>query len=186
MRLLDMKLTRQDQFDEVQQLLGQEGLGVIDALRIKSFGPERTPQREEDDWYYIEFQPSLQPPKNPRAFGFDDLSSGTQRLIAIVTSLIYDHSAVMLLEHPEEGIHPGLLRKLIGVLQSYSDQSQLIIATHSPVVLEAVEPSAVRLVTMEDGETKVRALTKRELRNAGKYLEEEGSLADFLGIAAGQ
>jgi predicted ATPase len=185
MRLLDMKLARKDQFDEVQQLLGQDGLGLIDHVYVGpiELGPKaRAP---EESWYSIAFQPTLQSSENlPRMFGFDDLSSGTQRLVAIVTSLIYDHSAVMLLEHPEDGIHRALLRKLIGVLQAYSDESQLIIATHSPVVLDAVEPSAVRLVTMEDGQTKVRALTSEEVRVAAKYLEEEGSLAEFLGIVA--
>jgi predicted ATPase len=87
----------------------------------------------------------------------------------------------MLLEHPEEGIHRGLLRKLVDLLRDYSDQTQLIVTSHSPVVFNTLDPESVRLVTMEnEGLTKVRALSPDELGVADRYLEEEGSLSDFL------
>ena len=92
----------------------------------------------------------------------------------------------MLLEHPKDGIHRGLLRKLIDVLRNYSDQTQLIASSHSPVVFNALNPGSVRLVTMEDGETKVRALSPEEANVVSKYLEEEGSLSDFLETVEGE
>jgi predicted ATPase len=185
MRLLDMRLNRPDEFDEVQQLLGPNGLGLIGSIRAEPFGPVATPQMGGQSFYFVSFQPSLQPTTSPPLFfGLDELSSGTQRLIGIITSLIYDHSAVMLLEHPEEGIHRALLIKLIDLLQGYSDQSQLIVATHSASVLNAVPPDAIRLVTMENGPTQVRRLTGQESQAAAKYLEEEGTLSDFLEMVA--
>jgi ABC-type branched-subunit amino acid transport system ATPase component len=185
MRLLDMGLTREDEFSEVKQLLGRDGLGLIDDMRVEKVQSERGSEKEDKNrYYYLSFRPALQPRENPRYFWFDGLSSGTQRLVAIITAMIYDHSAVMLLEHPEDGIHRALLRKLIGVLQAYSGQSQLIIASHSADVFNALDPAAVRLVTMEDGQTGVRKLTAEEVQAAAKYLEEEGSLADFLEIVA--
>lgn len=113
-------------------------------------------------------------------FGFENLSAGTQRVIRILVSLIFDQSAVMLLEHPEDGIHRGLLRKLIDVLQKYANQSQLIVSSHSSVVFDTLDPGTVRLVTMGEGNTKVRSLTPEELGVAGRFLEEDGSLSDFL------
>ena len=75
-------------------------------------------QKQEEKWYFVLFQPNANP---TNVFSLSDLSSGSQRLLGIVASLIYDHSAVMLLEHPEDGIHRALLRKLIGLLETYSD-----------------------------------------------------------------
>jgi predicted ATPase len=86
----------------------------------------------------------------------------------------------MLLEHPEDGIHRALLRKLIDLLQTYSDQTQLIVASHSSIVFNTLDPGAIRLVTMEEDGTQVRALTAEELQVAGRFLEEEGSLSDFI------
>ena len=92
----------------------------------------------------------------------------------------------MLLEHPEDKIHPGLLRKLIGLLQTYSDETQVIIASHSAAVFNSLGPESLRLVTMEEGETKARALSPDEIDVVGKYLEEEGSLSDFLETVEGE
>ena len=170
MRLLDMRLTREDQFNEVRDLLGPNGLGLVNDIHVEQHKPAS--QKEEDWWYSLRFQPSDDP---ALSVGFPDLSSGTQRLVGIVTSLIYDQSAVMLLEHPEDGIHRALLRKLIGLLQTYSDQSQLIIASHSAVVFNTVTPGAIRLVTLEHGATKLRALTQKELQVAARYLEDAKS-----------
>lgn len=175
MRIMDMKLNRHDQFLELQELLGPNGLAVIDEIRFTHLPPDHR-QDEGEELYFLFFQPSGQ----RGSFGFDDLASGTQRLIAIITSLIYDRSAIMLLEHPEEGIHHALLRKLMGILQTHSDETQILMASHSAAVLDSLDPSAVRLVTMEEGDTKARALTDEELRFARQYLEEAGSLSDFL------
>ena len=86
----------------------------------------------------------------------------------------------MLLEHPEDKIHPGLLRKLIDLLRNYADESQLIVASHSPAVFNSLGPDSIRLVTMDQGETKARAFSPSEIGIVGNYLEEEGSLSDFL------
>jgi predicted ATPase len=183
LRLVDMSLNRPGEFDDLKQLLGPNGLGLIDSIRVEPSGPVATPQEGGQSSYFVSFQPSLQPTTSPpKILGLDDLSSGTQRLIGIITPLIYDHSAVMLLEHPEEGIHRALVWKLINVLQGYSDQSQIIIASHSADVFNAVAPEAIRLVTMEDGQTRVRSLTSQEARDANEYREQKGTLADFLDI----
>jgi energy-coupling factor transporter ATP-binding protein EcfA2 len=184
MRLLDMNLTRTDEFAEAQQLLGPNGLGLVNIQVEKVPVDAKLPEGQKT-FYYLGFTPISGSPPNPHvALGFHDLSSGTRRVVGIITSLIYDHSAVMLLEHPEESMHEGLLWKLIDILQGYSDQSQVIIASHSAAVFNAVPPEAIRLVTMEEGETKVRPLSRQELGAAATYLKEEGTLADFLEMVA--
>jgi predicted ATPase len=185
MRLVDMNLKRPDEFEELKRLLGPNGLGLIDSIGVDPLGPAPMPDKREQSIYSVSFRPGSQPATSRRQFfSLDDLSSGTQRVLGILTSLIYDHSSVMLLEHPEESLHEGLLWKLIGILQGYSEQSQVIIASHSAAVFNAVPPEAIRLVTMEEGETKVRHLSRQELGAAATYLKEEGTLADFLEMVA--
>jgi predicted ATPase len=86
----------------------------------------------------------------------------------------------MLLEQPEDSIHSGLMKKLIGLLRSNVDPTQLVVATHSPSVFNRLSPEEVRLVTMSDGSTDARQLTQRELEAAEKFITAEGSLAEFL------
>ena len=96
--------------------------------------------------------------------------------------MIFDHSSVMLIEHPEDGIHRGLTRKLFGLLRSYSDPIQMIMSSHSDLVLNELrdETGAVRLVLMEDGVTKAHALTPEQSEQARKYIDEDGTFSEFI------
>ena len=110
----------------------------------------------------------------------EELSLGTRRLFRIIVSMIYEKSSVLLLEHPEDGIHAGLLNKLIPLLKTYADPAQFVITSHSSNVFDQLEAQDIRLVTMEDGDTHVRALTEKETQIAQKFMSKEGSLSEFL------
>jgi len=171
-RLLHLSLTDDPRYQEICSLLGPDGLGLVNSVRIETLPIEQ----EDGKWYWFAFRPNPQ----SESLGFKSLSAGTQRVVRLLVSLIFDQSSVMLVEHPEDSIHRGLLRKLLDVLRTYSDQSQLILSSHSSVVFNTLDPKAIRLVTMEDGNTKVRPLTNDELSAAGKFMEEDGSLSDFI------
>jgi len=73
-----------------------------------------------------------------------------------------------------------LLTKLMGVVGSYCDPMQVFVTSHSPFVLNAVGAENIRLVYIENGFTHVRALTNDEIASASSYLENEGTLDEFL------
>jgi predicted ATPase len=178
LRLLHMYLEDRAHFDEVASLLGRDGLGLIDSINVLSekAGPPNE-RGEQVTFFWIYFVLGA---KMPRSFSWGQLSLGTRRILRMLVSLVFDRSAVMLLEHPEDAIHRGLLRKLIGLLQSYSDPVQVIIASHSSVVVNCLQPRETRLVNMDRGKTDARALNQQELALASKFLEEEGTLEDFI------
>ena len=70
------------------------------------------------------------------------LSDGTLRLIALTLIAYLDEPAIYLVEEPENGIHP---RAVETVLQSLSSVygAQVLLATHSPVILSLTEPEQV-------------------------------------------
>jgi predicted ATPase len=115
-----------------------------------------------------------------RAHGFNQLSLGTRRVLHILVSLIVDGSTLMLVEHPEEGIHSGLVRKLAGVLRANADPALIILSSHSADVLNALRPEDLRLVTIRRGATEAHALTAQQAGAAARFIKEEGSLAEFL------
>jgi predicted ATPase len=68
------------------------------------------------------------------------VSDGTLRLLALtIPAYLPDLGGIFLIEEPENGIHP---RAIETVLQSLSSmyQSQVLLATHSPVALNMLEP----------------------------------------------
>ena len=184
LRLLHLFLTDEGRFDEICSILGPNGLQLVDRIIVRPITEAGVGEKGDDGagLYYITFRPSVRGrggPGGPR-LDFRQLSSGTQRLIRIVLALLFDRPTIMLLEHPEDEIHRALLDKLIDMLRGYSDQTQIIIASHSSVVFNTLDPNMVRLVAIENGITQARALTREELQTAKRFLEEDGSLADFL------
>lgn len=70
-------------------------------------------------------------------------SDGTLRLLAL-TLLAYlpEFTGIYLIEEPENGIHPRAVEAMFQSLSSVYD-AQLLMATHSPVILGIVEPEDV-------------------------------------------
>ena len=145
---------------------------------------QRTNSTDNDArFHFIAFIPDKASEKLQHQLGFQfkDLSLGTRRIIRILTSLVFDRSSVMLIEQPEDGIHPGLTKKIMGLLRDYADPLQLFISSHSLTVFNTLSLEDVRFVTMVDGETKVRGiLTEIEVEAARKYISEEGDIADVI------
>ena len=68
-------------------------------------------------------------------------SDGTLRLLALtLLAYIPELSGVYLIEEPENGIHPRAVEAMFQSLSSVYG-SQILLATHSPVILSLVDPA---------------------------------------------
>lgn len=98
----------------------------------------RTVERTEDRHRYLvlEFESGLKVPSWL-------ISDGTLRLLAL-TLLAYlpDVEGVFLIEEPENGIHPRAVETAFQSLSSVYN-AQVLLATHSPVVLSIAKPDQV-------------------------------------------
>jgi predicted ATPase len=71
------------------------------------------------------------------------ISDGTLRLLALtIVPYLADFRGVCLIEEPENGIHPTAVEAVYQSLSSAYD-AQVLVATHSPVILSLVNPEAV-------------------------------------------
>jgi energy-coupling factor transporter ATP-binding protein EcfA2 len=110
---------------------------------------------------------------------------GTLRLIEILYAMLAIRSrSILLLEEPETGVHPAALVSLLNVLESYSADRQVLISSHSPVVIRQVNPEELRIVYRRENRTYVRALDASELDRAAAFLSQDGTLDEFLGSGA--
>ena len=86
------------------------------------------------------------------------VSDGTVRLLAllVVTTWSVRDSSLIAIEEPENGVHPHLAEYLVEILRSASEHSQVVVTTHSPDLLDHLEPHEVILCAKEDGFTKLK------------------------------
>ncbi|OJW14704.1 MAG: hypothetical protein BGO49_17100 [Planctomycetales bacterium 71-10] len=183
MCLVYMQQEEPELFDELQSILGPEGIGVVEWIGVHDLGSiiANSEERWGDSKYFMpQVIPSRHMGGGANSFRLPELSVGTRRIIQIVTSMLFDRRSLMLMEQPEDSIHPGLLRKLIDLLRTYSGDTQMLFTTHSAAVLDILEPEEVLLATAVEGSTEVRRLTPDELVRAKDFLASEGTLSDFL------
>ncbi len=98
----------------------------------------RTVEREEDRHRYLmlRYGANLEVPSW-------SVSDGTLRLLALtLPAYLPDLAGVFLIEEPENGIHPRAIETALQSLTSVYD-AQILLATHSPVVLSLVDPATV-------------------------------------------
>jgi ABC-type branched-subunit amino acid transport system ATPase component len=108
------------------------------ATSLEDLVDIKTQEKQEDRSRYIElhYRSGLQAPSWV-------LSDGTLRLLAL-TLLAYAPTspALTLIEEPENGIHPKAMETVMQSLASVYG-SQILCATHSPVVLSQLRPQQV-------------------------------------------
>lgn len=114
------------------------------------------------------------------------LSDGTLRYLCLLAILCdTDPPPLICIEEPELGLHPDLLPKIAELLISASERTQLIVTTHSDILLDAMTeyPEAVVVMEKLDGQTRFKRLENDdELRT---FLEDyrlgEMWLRGFIG-----
>jgi predicted ATPase len=186
MQMLHIFRDDHETFDELKQLLGPNGLGLVSDIQVAGYefpgsGAASQSQENARRFYVIQFYPGARDDADfESGFTFDELSLGTRRVIRILTSILYDKSGIMLLEHPEDGIHSGLARKLFAIIKSYFAGRQLLIASHSLTIFDTLDPEEVRLVAMVKRTTQARSLTAEEVDHARAFMREEGTLSEYL------
>lgn len=166
-------------FAELKQLMGPGGLDLLRDIRVVTIGnvDEPRPQPGRRRRYY---EVTFSPTRSSAELSLDQLSGGTRHALYLLLGLLYDGSSTMLIEQPEDGIHPGLLAKLIDILRVNTDPTQIMLASHSPVVLSSLQPGDILLVDICQGSTTVRRLTAAEVERAEDYMRRDGSLAEYL------
>jgi energy-coupling factor transporter ATP-binding protein EcfA2 len=186
LRILHMYLNNSDSLRILRELIGPNSLGLIDDIRIVDYGTIAQPQQaaspqKAENYYGVWFVPSRGQPttQQPIFLPYSALSVGTRRIIRMFVVMLFDESTVMLLEQPEDSLHQGMTKKLIGLLRENA-ASQLVMSSHSSVLLSNLHPDDIQIVSLHDGYTVARHLTDAERNNALTFMNESGPLYDFI------
>ena len=99
-----------------------------------------------------------------RVLNLKNLGTGVEQLLmTLVVGLMDDGPSGIIIEEPETNLHPGAQRALMALVREWSTTKPFIVATHSPVFLDASHRSDVLLVTRHAGTSEVRSLGSETL-----------------------
>lgn len=126
--------------------------------------------------------------KNGKVHFFDpsQISDGTLRILGILLALYNaPHPSLMVIEEPEQTVNPALLAVLVDAFREVSTRTQLLITSHSPQLVDLFAPENIRVVTMDDGETRVARIRtsqqeaiKEHLLSLEQLMSAEGLLPE--------
>lgn len=169
--IMQLSRTKPSVFQEFRDVLA--GLDLVRDLTIELYKKDRV-------------APSAEPAAGEIAAVLFDganlgmCSDGTLRIAKIVLELLRPGTVCLLIEEPETAVHPGLLDKLLALVDAYSTDRQIVLSTHSPQVVDHFAPDQLRLVEREQGVTRVHSLSAADRDLAVAYLRDQGALSDFV------
>lgn len=100
------------------------------------------------------------------------LSDGTVRYLCLLAILCHPKPPPLIcLEEPELGLHPDILPGLAELLRDASERCQLIVTTHSDVLVDALTdtPESIVICEKHNGQTRMKRLDKT---NMAHWLEQ--------------
>lgn len=95
------------------------------------------------------------------------LSDGTLRYLCLLAILCDPTPPPLIcIEEPELGLHPDMLPKLADLLREASGRTQLVVTTHSDVLVDAMteSPESVVVIEKHGGETTMNRLKADDLK----------------------
>ncbi len=95
------------------------------------------------------------------------LSDGTLRYLSLLAILLHPAPPPLIaLEQPELGLHPDVVGAVAGLLVGASERTQLVVTTHSRMLVDALtdHPSSIVICEKENGESRFERLDGTRLR----------------------
>lgn len=89
-----------------------------------------------------------------RPWNSSEVSDGTIQTFALLVALFDPRASMLIIEEPENAVHPWILRHILEIT-STTDR-QILFTTHSPVLLDYVDPQIVWLMWMRQGRSALR------------------------------
>lgn len=116
-------------------------------------------------------------------FDLSHESDGTIRLLALLTALLQEPAPSLIgLEEPELAIHPGAMAVLSDTMTEAALRGQVLVATHSPDLIDRLPIESIRAVTAEGGATKVGRVSEHQLKSVKEALFTSGELHSMEGL----
>jgi len=131
------------------------------------------------EYLVAEFKQTTKARKGKRWFAASQQSDGTLRVAGLLTALLQTPPLPVIgIEEPELTVHPGALPMIYDYLRQTSEVSQVLITTHSPIMLDVVdvEHDAIFVVNRISGKTDIKQVTDEHLEPVRRSLLSLGDM----------
>jgi len=175
-----------DQMTVIQEYL-QTVVPMVHGVERKQVGPMET----------LEFRQDMAGAKHPWHFLAQNMSDGTLRALGVLVALFQgnrDYSPTLVgIEEPETALHPAASAALREALTRASKQTQVVVTSHSPDLLDdrGLSTDSFLAVVSEGGETRLAPLDeasrdsmRQQLFSAGELLRLNQLAPDPAELAA--
>lgn len=170
-----------DQLRIIQEYL-QTVVPMVHGVERKQVGPMET----------LEFRQDMAGSKHPWRFLAQNMSDGTLRALGVLAALFQsnrDYAPTLVgIEEPETALHPAAAAALREALSRASGNTQVIVTSHSPDLLDARDLSidSFLAVTSEGGETLIARLDDASRKALHQQLFSAGELLRLNQLAPDQ
>lgn len=107
------------------------------------------------------------------------LSDGTINIAALIITLFFERKALVIIEEPEKGIHPYLMRKLVSLMKDAARKKQVIVTTQNPEMIKHAGLENILLVSRDDeGFTTVSKAA--DVKAIQEFLNNEIGIQDLM------
>jgi len=89
-----------------------------------------------------------------------NLSEGMLYFLAFQALEHLSPTPLLLVEEPENGLHPARIVEMVSVLREVSKTTQVVLATHCPLVINELDGSEVSIITRDDHGTHAKLLSE--------------------------
>jgi hypothetical protein len=166
---------RQEHVKARTEILGsmRKVMPSLDSIRIQSIGGLMVPVFRVRE-----------PSGKVHDFNVSQISDGTLRVLGLLTAL-YQPSRpdVLAMEEPEQTVNPGVLAVLADAIEEVSTQSQVVITTHSPELLDKfANPDIILAAEMEEGITQIGHIHEDQVAAVRDRLFSLGELMAVEGL----
>jgi predicted ATPase len=150
-------------FQQIEQLwsvLYPAEHGRFEAVLVEGTGAPATGDPEADD-EDLRFDLMLKDGRRPEGVSVDDLSSGEIEALSMIAAFVMEKAGfdLVLVDEPELHLHPAWHRAILRVLRRAAAKAQIICATHSEHVLDAVY-SHQRFTLLREPDPRLRGLSR--------------------------
>ena len=171
----------------LRDMIGNESRFLPDLKRALEFavpGVTDIRVRQAGSYYVVELQHEGDRGNGKGSwFDLSYESDGTIRLLAMLTALSQDPApSVVGLEEPELAIHPGAMAVLSDAMKEAATRVQVLVATHSPDLIDRLPIESIRAVTAEGGSTRVGKVAEHQMASVKEDLFSAGELHSMEGL----
>jgi predicted ATPase len=119
-----------------------------------------------------------------RPWTSEDISDGTIQAIALLAATFDPRIKILVIEEPENSVHPWAIRTFVEAFRLASAQKQIILTTHSPILIDQIRPEELWLVRRPGAETLIDPVLTLDPSLKDAWGQGKFTLSEYLDSGA--